>query len=180
MRHTAHDPEGGEPEYDLPYHPEWDDPQWVRWKVDQMGTLALHPIEVLDNMADWAHLGPVHGETVKYFENEFNGHICRQIQGGGHRTLVTSTGLLETDTWYTGPGILHSRLLGLYPTIMQQIFVRQSLLQRAATPADIANVITFLASDEAAFVTGQVISIDGGLRAHLPTTADMAALFANA
>ena len=63
---------------------------------------------------------------------------------------------------------------------MQQIFVRQSLLQRAATPADIANVITFLASDEAAFVTGQVISIDGGLRAHLPTTADMAALFANA
>ena len=54
------------------------------------------------------------------------------------------------------------------------------LLQRAATPADIANVITFLASDEAAFLTGQVISIDGGLRAHLPTTADMAALFANA
>jgi len=113
-----HDPEGAAPEYGLPNHPEWDDPQWVRWKVDQMGTLALHPIEVLDNMADWAHLGPVHGETVKYFENEFNGHICRQIQGGGHRTLVTATGLLETDTWYTGPGILHSRLLGLYPTIM--------------------------------------------------------------
>ena len=63
---------------------------------------------------------------------------------------------------------------------MQQVFVRQSLLQRAATPDDVANVIAFLASDEAAFVTGQVISIDGGLRTHLPTTADMAALFASA
>jgi NAD(P)-dependent dehydrogenase (short-subunit alcohol dehydrogenase family) len=62
---------------------------------------------------------------------------------------------------------------------MQQVFVRQSLLQRAASPQDIANVVTFLASDEAAFVTGQVISVDGGLRTHLPTTADMAALFAS-
>jgi NAD(P)-dependent dehydrogenase (short-subunit alcohol dehydrogenase family) len=62
---------------------------------------------------------------------------------------------------------------------MQQVFVKQTLLQRAATPEDIANVVTFLASDEAAFVTGQVISVDGGLRAHLPTTADMAALFAS-
>ena len=112
----------------------WHDPgapRRIRLPVHPNGTTAVGalegrsdgppraaPIEVLDNMVDWAHLGPVHGENVKYFENEFSGHICRQIQGGGHRTLVTSTGLLETDTWYTGPGILHSRLLGLYPTIM--------------------------------------------------------------
>jgi NAD(P)-dependent dehydrogenase (short-subunit alcohol dehydrogenase family) len=64
------------------------------------------------------------------------------------------------------------------PPPMQQIFIRQNLLPRAATPEDIAHVVSFLASDEAAFITGQVISVDGGLRAHLPTTADMAALFA--
>ena len=62
-----HDPEGAAPEYDLPNHPEWDDPQWVHWKVDHLGTLALHPIEVLDNMVDWSHLGPVHGSKVEYF-----------------------------------------------------------------------------------------------------------------
>ena len=35
-------------------------------------------------------------------------------------------------------------------------------LPRAATPAEIANVITFLASDEAAYVNGAVVTTDGG------------------
>ena len=113
-----HDPENGEPDYEVPDFAEWNDPQWVRWKIDQMGTIALHPQEVLDNMADVAHLNPVHGSTVEYFENEFRDHVVIQRQGGGHRTLVTSSGMLETDTWYTGPAILYSKLTGLYDTLM--------------------------------------------------------------
>lgn len=38
-------------------------------------------------------------------------------------------------------------------------------LGRAAMPADIASVVAFLASDEAAYITGQVIQVDGGLGA---------------
>jgi 3-ketosteroid 9alpha-monooxygenase subunit A len=113
-----HDPEGGLPDYDLPHFAEWDDPRWVRWKIDHLGELTLHPTEVLDNMADVAHLGPVHGSTVEYFENEFQDHIVIQRQGGGHRTLASGAGLLSTDTWYTGPGILNSRLTGGFETIM--------------------------------------------------------------
>jgi len=36
-------------------------------------------------------------------------------------------------------------------------------LNRMGAPEDIANVYLFLASDEAAFITGTVISVDGGL-----------------
>jgi 3-ketosteroid 9alpha-monooxygenase subunit A len=78
-----HDPENGEPDYEVPDFAEWNDPQWVRWKIDQMGTIELHPQEVLDNMADVAHLNPVHGSTVEYFENEFRDHVVIQRQGGG-------------------------------------------------------------------------------------------------
>ena len=37
-------------------------------------------------------------------------------------------------------------------------------LGRAATPADVAGVAEFLVSDAAAYVTGQTINIDGGMR----------------
>jgi 2-hydroxycyclohexanecarboxyl-CoA dehydrogenase len=36
-------------------------------------------------------------------------------------------------------------------------------LRRLAQPADLANVVAFLASDEAAYVTGQTVSVSGGL-----------------
>jgi 3-ketosteroid 9alpha-monooxygenase subunit A len=114
-----HDEEGLEPEFKLPAMPEWDIPGYVRWKLDHLGTLPIHGQEVLDNMTDYAHFVPVHGSTqAAYFENEFRGPISVQRFGAGHRTLVTDGNILETDTWYTGPGILMSRMKGNHPSLM--------------------------------------------------------------
>ena len=35
--------------------------------------------------------------------------------------------------------------------------------RRLAQPSDLANVVAFLASDEASYVTGQTVSVSGGL-----------------
>jgi 3-oxoacyl-[acyl-carrier protein] reductase len=43
-------------------------------------------------------------------------------------------------------------------------FVAQTPLGRAGQPRDIANVVSFLASDDAGWITGQVIPVSGGLR----------------
>jgi len=83
-----HDAEGGEPNYDLPELEEWNDPQWVRWRIDDLGTLNSHPQEFVDNICDYSHLDPIHGSTVEYFQNEFTDHVAIQRQGGGHRTLT--------------------------------------------------------------------------------------------
>lgn len=45
------------------------------------------------------------------------------------------------------------------------------LTPRVGTPEDIAAVVAFLASDDAAFVTGEVLRADGGALSHLPTFA---------
>ncbi|USS85572.1 acetoin reductase [Fructilactobacillus myrtifloralis] len=44
--------------------------------------------------------------------------------------------------------------------------VNEIALKRAATPADVANVVSFLASPQADYITGQSILIDGGMRFH--------------
>jgi len=116
-----YDPEGGEPEWEAPALPQWNDPQWVRWKFDHLGVINCHGQEVIDNIADCSHLGPVHGEAVKFFRCEFKGHLATQIQGGGHRTLVTPDGvspILTTDTTYHGPGFLLSYMMGMGESII--------------------------------------------------------------
>lgn len=114
-----HDMEDGKPDYDLPEFAEWDMTGWVRWRIDPLGTLPIHPQEIVDNMADYAHFVPVHGsKDVVYFENEFRDHVIMQRFGAGHRTLIDGSALLETDTWYTGPGILLSKMEGQFPSVI--------------------------------------------------------------
>jgi 3-ketosteroid 9alpha-monooxygenase subunit A len=100
------DPDGREPDYDAPFLKEWDDPQWVNWKLDHLGVLDIHSQEILDNMADCRHLGPTHGAPSEYFENEINNEVYVQRQGGPMQLYET---YLYTTTWYTGPGILLSK-----------------------------------------------------------------------
>ena len=109
--YTWHDIEGGEPDFALPAIPEWGDTHYVHWQIDQLGVLPSHPIELVDNMADVAHLGPTHGGSPVYFHNEIEGVVVRQRQGAPHRSLQVGV-MLETDTFYTGPGILLSYFNG--------------------------------------------------------------------
>ncbi|QZP09522.1 Rieske 2Fe-2S domain-containing protein [Caenibius sp. WL] len=117
-----HDPEGQEPDQDLPAFAAWDleDDGWVRWVIDDFGTLALHPIEIVDNMADFGHMGPIHGSLDnQYFDNVFDGHKVIQRFDAGHRTLTADTGeTLSLDTWYEGPAILQADMRGTFPSHM--------------------------------------------------------------
>lgn len=54
----------------------------------------------------------------------------------------------------------------------QDAFARHTLRPGLGAPDEIGRVVAFLASDDASYITGQVIAADGGLCAHLPPTAD--------
>lgn len=104
-----HDPEEGEPEFALPDLVEWDDPCWIQCDFDELGVIAVHPQEIVDNICDARHFGPIHGQKLAYFDNVFAGVVARQRSGGGHETMTSTEGMLAVDAWYTGPGILLAR-----------------------------------------------------------------------
>jgi len=105
-----HDPEELEPDFDLPSIPEWDDPMWVQCTFDDLGTLAVHPQEITDNLVDARHFGPIHGQRLAFFRSEFDGVVGRQYSGGGHETMVLKDeDVLEVDAFYQGPGLLVAR-----------------------------------------------------------------------
>jgi 3-ketosteroid 9alpha-monooxygenase subunit A len=106
-----HDPEGLAPDIDLPEFAEWDDPRWVRWQLDDLGTLPVHPQEVVDNTADIRHLSFLHGSSVRWYENEVEGPFLHQRQGGEALTAGEHAGLAKFSTLvrYEGPGLLTSR-----------------------------------------------------------------------
>jgi NAD(P)-dependent dehydrogenase (short-subunit alcohol dehydrogenase family) len=56
------------------------------------------------------------------------------------------------------------------------IYRRHTLTPQLGEPIHLAKMAVFLASDESAFVTGQIIKVDGGLQSHAATVADLAEL----
>jgi NAD(P)-dependent dehydrogenase (short-subunit alcohol dehydrogenase family) len=71
------------------------------------------------------------------------------------------------------PGMIRTRHL---PLEYERMLVRHNLMPRIGEPDDIAALATYLASEESGYVTGQLLTIDGGFSVHGPTYVDLLAL----
>lgn len=61
------------------------------------------------------------------------------------------------------PGFVPTDLTADLPVELKEAMLKITPLGRFGTPEDVANAVAFLVSDEAAYITGQVLSVDGGL-----------------
>ena len=61
------------------------------------------------------------------------------------------------------PGFVPTDLTSIVPKDVQDAMLKQIPLARFGTAEDVANAIAFLASDEASYITGQVLVVDGGM-----------------
>jgi len=61
------------------------------------------------------------------------------------------------------PGFIETDMTAAMTPEARATMSAQIPLERLGSPDDIANVVTFLASDRAAYITGQVLVVDGGL-----------------
>lgn len=86
------------------------------------------------------------------------------LEYGRHGITVNSVlpGIVDTPMWEALDTDV-APLLGFAPGTLMADRVARIPAGRAATPADVAAMVAFLASDDAAYVTGQSLHVDGGL-----------------
>ena len=61
------------------------------------------------------------------------------------------------------PGFIATDMTDVLPQNVKDEVVKQIPVKRFGTPEDIASAVAFLASGEAAYITGQVLTVDGGM-----------------
>jgi 3-oxoacyl-[acyl-carrier protein] reductase len=61
------------------------------------------------------------------------------------------------------PGFVKTRMTEVLPEEVKTKMLNSIPLARLGEPQDIANAVAFLASDEAGYITGQTIHVNGGM-----------------
>jgi len=100
---------------------------------------------------------------------------------GFTRNVATQYGKLGVRCVAVVPGLIMTPTVAAnMPKPMIEMMKRHHLTREIAGPQDIANLVAFLASDRAAFITGIAIPVDGGFSIHSPSYSDEMAMFAAA
>ena len=81
----------------------------------------------------------------------FTKAVAKELAGRGITANAVAPGFIDTDMTASLPEAARQELLHSIPAA------------RLGTPQDVANTVAFLASDDAAYLSGQVLAVDGGL-----------------
>ena len=81
----------------------------------------------------------------------FTKALAREVAGRNITVNAIAAGYVDTEIW---AGV---------PAEMRDAFVKMIPLGRKGAPEEIAYAVAFLASEEAAYITGQVLAVDGGM-----------------
>ena len=79
------------------------------------------------------------------------------------KTLAKELAQFHINVNAVSPGFIETPMTEKVPEKVKEYLIQQIPLGRAGKPEDVGNVVCFLASDQAAYVTGQVISCSGGM-----------------
>ena len=90
--------------------------------------------------------------TSKFAVNGLTVSLARELGPKGIRVNAVAPGIIETD------------MMKAVPKEVIEPMIAQIPLRRLGQPEDIANAFVFLASSEAAYITGVVLSVDGMAR----------------
>lgn len=83
--------------------------------------------------------------------NAFTRSLAKEVAGYGVRVNAVAPGFIKTD------------MLSTISDEHMDVIVKEIPLNRIGSPEDVANCVEFLLSENAKYITGQILQVDGGL-----------------
>ena len=98
--------------------------------------------------------GPVNYSSAKAGLSGFTKSLAKEV---GSRNITVNS---------VAPGFIETDMTSFLDEDSKNTIIKDIPLNRLGSPEDVSELVAFLAGDESQYITGQTISIDGGLFMH--------------
>lgn len=108
-------------------------------------------INITSISGEMGNAGQTNYSASKAGQIGFTKALAREVASRNITVNAIAPGFIETDIWETVPDDIQKGLMDVIP------------LGRIGAPEEVAKAVAFLASDEAAYITGHILNVDGGM-----------------